>query len=395
MNNMINYHPEEIVILIVDDVQQNLQLLTHILDKEGYQCSLASSGKEALEMLNMLTPDLILLDLMMPQMNGLEVCERVKSNPDNKEIPIIFLTASLEEKHLVKAFEVGANDYVTKPFKKAELLARISTQLSLSQHIKHFREMNSQLKQKNLELKDVNDELELYNDMVSHDIKNPLTVIKSTAQILEHQYQKVLDNQALNFLQDIDLLSNRIENLVDNMKTLSSIKPDKMNIQSVNLSLIVIEILSELQFDYPDEKVKTTIADEIVVQGDENLFWILLKNLLSNAWKFSKNDHGKEREIEFGVIKAQQLETPNKPKSIKKDDLIYFVKDNGIGFEVENSEIIFNFFKRLHNQDEYEGSGIGLGIVKRIINYHGGDIWCESKPNQETTFYFNLNSSSS
>lgn len=124
-------NPKESIILLVDDLKQNLKLLTLILEAEDYQTSCALSGKDALERLNVLKPDLILLDLMMPDMNGLEVCERIKSNPDYQNIPVIFLTASQEENHLVQAYKVGANDYVTKPFKKSELLTRVTTQLTI------------------------------------------------------------------------------------------------------------------------------------------------------------------------------------------------------------------------------------------------------------------------
>ncbi|MBE9223173.1 response regulator [Cyanobacterium stanieri LEGE 03274] len=131
MDKSQNVNNEKSLILIVDDLKANLKLLTYILEAKGYQTSFAISGKDALERLTVLTPDLILLDLMMPDLNGLEVCQRVKSNPDYRDIPIIFLTASQEEHHLIEAFELGANDYVTKPFRKPELLRRVHTQITI------------------------------------------------------------------------------------------------------------------------------------------------------------------------------------------------------------------------------------------------------------------------
>lgn len=389
MNN-INYKPEEMVILIVDDVKTNLQLLTYILEQEGYQTSLASNGDEALEIFKILKPDLILLDLMMPEMSGLDVCEIIKSDSENSNIPIIFLTASQEEEHLVKAFELGANDYVNKPFKKYELLARITTQLKLTQNARQIIKINDELKQKTLELEEVNQELELYNDMVSHDIKNPLTAMKAFASILQHKYKDKLEDKGINYLKDIELLSNRIQSIVDNMSVLSTIKPNQIQLQKIDLSLIVREIFAELQYNNPDNNIKIIIPSQVIVEGDENLLWIALENLLKNACKFSVNQTEKTPEIEFGFIQNAQLKLLSKPSSVKSQT-VYFVKDNGIGFDMENAELIFNFFKRLHSQDKYEGSGIGLGIVKRIIKYHGGEIWCEAKPNQGATFYFTLN----
>jgi CheY-like chemotaxis protein len=137
---------KESVILIVDDLKQNLKLLSYILQAENYQTSLALSGKDALEKLNVLTPDLILLDLMMPDMSGLEVCEKIKSNPDYQAIPVIFLTASQEEHHLKQAYSLGASDYVTKPFKKPELLTRVATQLTLRSQAKRIVELTEEIR---------------------------------------------------------------------------------------------------------------------------------------------------------------------------------------------------------------------------------------------------------
>ncbi|MGI0479505.1 response regulator [Geminocystis sp. CENA526] len=139
-------NPEESIILLVDDLKQNLKLLTFILEAENYQTSFALSGKDALERLNVLTPDLILLDLMMPDMNGLEVCEKIKSNSEYKDIPIIFLTASQEEHHLVEAYKLGAADYVTKPFKKPELLMRIASQLIIKNQAKYIMQLLEEIK---------------------------------------------------------------------------------------------------------------------------------------------------------------------------------------------------------------------------------------------------------
>lgn len=141
MSNLDLVNPEESVILIVDDLKQNLKLLNIILESAHYQTSLALSGKDALERLKVLNPDLILLDLMMPDINGLEVCRRIKSSPEYEDIPVIFLTASVEENHLIEAYSLGANDYVNKPFRKPELLARIKTQLTLRKQSKLIQEL--------------------------------------------------------------------------------------------------------------------------------------------------------------------------------------------------------------------------------------------------------------
>lgn len=150
MDKSDNLGCEQDTILIVDDLKANLKLLTYILEAKGYQTSFALSGREALERLTILTPDLILLDLMMPDINGLEVCQRIKSNPDYRDIPIIFLTASQEEHHLIEAFELGADDYVTKPFRKPELLRRVKTQITIRKQQKEIVNLQQQLKEAQL-----------------------------------------------------------------------------------------------------------------------------------------------------------------------------------------------------------------------------------------------------
>ena len=145
MNQSASFNPQDMVILIVDDLKQNLKLLNVILEANDYQTSLALSGRDALERLKVLTPDLILLDLMMPDMSGLEVCRTIKSQDKYQNIPIIFLTASQEESHLQEAFNLGAADYVTKPFRKAELLSRINTQLTLTIQSNYISYLEAQL----------------------------------------------------------------------------------------------------------------------------------------------------------------------------------------------------------------------------------------------------------
>lgn len=389
MENEHNCESEKFVILIVDDVKQNLKLLSHILEGEGYETSFALNGKETLEILKILKPDLILLDLMMPEMNGIEVCEIIKSDSQICDIPIIFLTASQEEDDLVKAFETGAVDYVTKPFKKGELLIRVKTQLKITQQAQQLSSMNNELLRKKEELEFMNQELAIYNDMVCHDIKNPLSGIKGYISILEYKYGNILDVEGIKYLKNIQLFCNRIQDILENMLILSQIKQREIYMEQLDISSIVTEIADELKYTYSDREFKIIIAPEITVKADAGLLRIALQNLLSNAWKFSSKNLEMQPEIEFGVVEKDNLKVMKEiDKGLKTT---YYIRDNGIGFDMKNAEEIFDFFKRLHSKDEFEGTGIGLGIVKRIINFHGGSIWCLSKPNQGTTFYFTLN----
>src|SRR5262249_11632109 len=164
-------------ILVVDDVVQNLQVVGTMLRNEGYDVMPASSGPQALERVRVRLPDLILLDLMMPEMDGLEVCRRLKADPQNRQIPIIFLTASNEMEHLVKGFEAGAVDYVTKPFNGAELLARVRTHLELKLARERLREMN--------------DEKNEFMGIAAHDLRNPLSAIRGYAEMMLEDAQEL------------------------------------------------------------------------------------------------------------------------------------------------------------------------------------------------------------
>jgi two-component system sensor histidine kinase/response regulator len=381
MTETLNYDPNEMIILIVDDVKPNLKLLTYILEHEGYQTSFAISGKDALERLKSVIPNLILLDLMMPEMNGLEVCEIIKSQPIYANIPIIFLTASQDDAHLVKAFELGAVDYVTKPFKQPELLARIQTQLKITQQAKD-------LQQKTLELQELNQELDVYNEMVCHDIKNPLGAIRNIASILNYKHASSLDEKVNNSLKDIIILSDRISAIVDKMRDFSRVKQHKIYIDQVDLSFIGKEILEELQ-ENTTKEINIILEPNMLVKGDEVLLRMALTNLLSNAYKFTLKKEQENPEIKFGIVKNKPSEWVEKYQ-ISESELVYFIRDNGVGFDMKNAEKIFQFFTRLYSKDEIEGTGIGLGLVKKIINAHGGKIWCYAEPNHGATFYFTL-----
>jgi two-component system sensor histidine kinase/response regulator len=385
---MIKIKPQDYTILIVDDLKENIELLSALLRLNGYKTTFAKNGNQAIKTIENNKPDLILLDLMMPVMNGLQVCEILKSNPECKDIPIIFLTANQDQDKLSQAFDTGASDYVMKPFEKTELLSRIKHQLII-------KKQEAEIKQKNEELALINKELKLFDMMICHDLRSPLTHIKGFVYILKRNLAKKTTQKIQVCLNYIDQGVNKITHIIDGLSLLSQIQDLKNNhFQEVNLSLIAENILKKIDEENSERQLKFTVKPELLVNGDSNLLEIALENLINNAWKYS--DKKPITQIEFGTIEKQELITHklNTKEEIftnlKDDEIIYFIRDNGIGFDSKEADKIFDPFERLHSLSEFDGVGMGLAIVERIISYHQGKIWCDAKINQGATFCFTI-----
>lgn len=351
-------------ILIVDDVPENLQLLFEILNEEGHEVRRVLNGKQALNAVKADPPDLILLDIKMPIMDGYEVCQVLKANPETAHIPVIFLSALNDVFDKVKAFSVGGIDYINKPFDVYEVLLRVENQLKLLR--------SSQiLEEKNHELQLLNQDLEAFNYMVSHDLRRPLTKLLGFCEILiDDDDQTNSDRrETLGIIFNAALEMNQI---ISDLMRLAKIKEETLEIEPLNLSELVSEIVEALRQQDPTRNVKVTIEPDIYAAGDRPLLKIALENLLENAWKYS----GRIPDAHIEFLRFKQT--------------IYCVRDNGAGFDLTQSQDLFTPFKRFHSQSDFPGTGIGLAIVNRIIQGHQGKIWCESQVDQGAAFYFTL-----
>jgi two-component system sensor histidine kinase/response regulator len=385
-------------ILIVDDVAENLELLFNMLTRNNYEVRRVLSGKIAIKIAEIEPPDLILLDIRMPEIDGYEVCRRLKKSEITKNIPVIFLSALNDIFDKVRAFQVGGVDYINKPFHLEEVLARVENQLKLVRMQKQLQQQNlvllktnKDLHQRTNELEILNKELAIFNSRVSHDIKNHLQVINGLSAILWETYkqEKNLDRDYADFLKQINDAGNEINQIIEDLKRLSLVNNTHLEISDVNLSEMVEGILLNLKKQQFWRKIDFKIRENVIVKGDKNLLKIALENLLNNAWKYtSKKDHSF---IEFGCLSPPH---PNHEAISNNLNLatepVYFIKDNGAGFEMEQAAEIFAPFKRLHSSEDFEGTGIGLATVYKIINLHNGKIWCEAQVNQGATFFFTL-----
>ncbi len=382
-------------VLAVDDSMTFLQELAAQIREEGYDVILASSGEQALEILPAQKVDCILLDLIMPGLSGQETCSRIKASPALRHIPLIVLTAREDRDTLLDAFKLGADDYIPKSSDFDVIKARLRAQIRR----KHFEDENRRIQAELLrsereaaearatselarargvllvELERANKELESFCYSVSHDLRAPLRAIDGFGLILQKSYSDKLDAQGQNYLGRVRAATQRMGQLIDDLLNLSRIARSEMSIATVDLSELAGTIAKDLQETAPERKVVFSVAPEMVVLADANLMRILLDNLLGNAWKFS----GKRAEARIDV-----------GSTTNAGETAYFVRDNGAGFDMKYADKLFGAFQRLHPVTAFEGTGVGLAIVQRVILRHGGRVWAEAAVDRGATFYFTL-----
>lgn len=351
-------HPE---ILLVDDTPEHIEFVVSILRENNYRLRIATKGSTALKLLKQHKPDLILLDVYMPEMNGFEVCKIIKNSSDFYDIPIIFLTASNDEESIKRGFEVGAQDYIAKPFNIHELLARVNT------HIK--------LKQQADSLKEAYLELDSFCYSVSHDLKAPLFSIKKLTEYLVSNYINILDSEGQELITNIEEKSSEIITLIDRLLEFSKMCNMKMRSEVINLKQIFLDVYNELIKFQSEGKIKFTISELPYIYGDPIMIKVLVLNILSNAIKYTRNK-------ELPIIEVSLSENEN--------EYIISVKDNGVGFDMKYSSKLFGVFQRLHSVNEFEGSGVGLAITQRILKRHKGKAWITGEVEKGATFYFSL-----
>jgi light-regulated signal transduction histidine kinase (bacteriophytochrome) len=244
----------------------------------------------------------------------------------------------------------------------------LNTNKQLLQQKIIIEHQNKQLSEKIRELKS-------FGHSVSHDLQAPLSRIKGFVNLLLEDYKDTLDDAVVEHLLRISHASEEMSELINSLLRLAKVSYQHLAIQNVNLSDLATQIINEIKLQDNNREFKITIKPDMKIQGDKSLLKIVLKNILENAWKFTSKVSPSI--IEFGE------------KNIKNKRTFY-IKDNGVGFNPEKAELLFKEFSRLHNKEEFSGTGTGLALAHRIINRHGGDIWAKSNKDQGTTFYFSL-----
>jgi len=382
-------------ILAVDDSETYLQELADALREDGYDVILARSGEEALDLLSVQPADCILLDLLMPGMGGLEACRQLKAIPIMRDIPVVMLTAVEDRETMIQGLGAGADDFISKSRDFAVLRARVIAQLRRKQFEDENRSFREQLLQKELEAAEVrtakevaevraalveelelkNKELDAFSYSVAHDLRAPLRSIDGFSQALLEDYTDKLDDEGRQYLRYVRESAQHMAALIDNLLSLSRIMRSDLRRDSLDLTSIARDVAARLRRQNPEHQVRVIIADGLVAEGDNNLVTIVLDNLLGNAWKFSSKRA--DAKIEIGVADRGGRRA-------------YFVRDNGAGFDMAYASKLFGVFQRLHSTSEFEGTGIGLATVDRIVRRHGGRVWAEGEVDRGATFFFTL-----
>jgi signal transduction histidine kinase len=353
-------------VLVCEDNQELSAYIVSVL--HGIcQIKTAPDGERALELVHSWNPDLVLSDVMMPKKDGISVCREIKSNPATSKMSVVLLTALTHREAMMKGWEVKADEYLFKPFHPEELLTRINSLLSVVRDRKNTELI---LEQKNKQLVEANAELESFSYSVSHDLRAPLRSINGYTKILEEDLNDKLDEQGRRTLNRIIHNASRMNKLIDDLLEFSKLGRKELEKSNIDTTKLVKSIVDEMK-----PKANVVVDDLIKAQADHALITQVWINLISNAIKYSEKKTNPT--VEVG-------------SSLNNGEVIYYVKDNGAGFNMEYSDKLFGVFQRLHKENEFQGTGIGLALVKRIVAKHHGRVWAEGKVNEGATFYFSL-----
>jgi signal transduction histidine kinase len=358
MENLINHSSNHI--LIVDDKPDNLRLLAGILSQHGFVVRPARDGSLALASAKSVPPDLILLDIRMPEMDGYEVCRQLKADPRTQNIPVIFISALDDVQDKVKSFAVGGVDYMTKPFQAEEVLARVHTHLTI--------------RQLQLDLLDRVAELDAYAHTVAHNLKGSVSAVIGYSQLMADDYEDIPAEQGKEILGRISQSAQKMNGIIQSLLLLASIRKQDVQLEPMDMNHIVkstckrlITIIQAYQAEI-DLPIQWHLAHGYGPWIEE--VWI---NYISNGIKYG----GQPPHLVLG--------SNREPNGMIR----FWIKDNGAGISSEQQKTLFNEFTRLQGKST-DGHGLGLSIVRRILTKLGGEFGVESEGGNGSTFYFTL-----
>ncbi len=360
-------------LLIVDDEIAQMTALCHTLQDENYTTIGFSSSREALTALRTQEFDIVLTDLMMPNIDGITLLTAAQEiDPD---LVCIVMTGHGAVETAVRAMQAGALDYIQKPFKLRQMLPVLSRAMTIRRLRRSNRELERRVRQHTVQLEAANKELEAFSYSVSHDLRAPLRAIAGYADFLSKEYRADFRPDAQHAVDGILTASQRMSELISDLLELAHLSRQKLHMTRIHTIKLVKEVLNDLQHEHANRTLDIRIGELPECDGDESLIKQVFVNLLSNAFKFTLHR-------EHPVIEISGLQ--------QGDEAIYAVRDNGAGFDMSHADKLFGVFQRLHTANEFEGTGIGLSIVQRIVGKHGGRAWAEGTVGDGATFYFSL-----
>ncbi len=367
-------------VLIIDDIAENLQLLGTILIEHEIEFSYASSGPEALETVSYTKPDLILLDVNMPEMSGYEVCEILKKNPDTSSIPVIFLTAKNEPEDIIRGFNAGGIDYLTKPFNSRELIARVNSHLELSLSKQIMAHQNEKLSRLNKQLKDTVASRNKFFSIIAHDLKDPFNTLIGFSDILLKSVETASPQEISEIVKHIYESSVFGFELLNNLLEWSSSQTGriKYNPEKVEVTAFANRIVDLLKSTAEKKQISliVSVETEHVVMADRKMIETVLRNLVSNALKFTSA--GGSVSIQSGTIDNSTVKIS--------------VKDTGRGIAEEDIKKLFRVEETFSTPgtDHERGTGLGLLLCKEFVEKNCGEIVVESEVGVGSEFTITL-----
>ncbi len=346
-------------LLIVDDIPENISVLFNFLIANGFKVLVAEDGENALEKAIYARPHLILLDVIMPGIDGFETCYRLKNDARTREIPVVFMTALADTLDKVRGFELGAVDYVTKPFHQEEVLARINTHLTIRNLQK--------------ELQTQNEELDAFGHTVAHDLKNPLNAVIALSELLMDLHTPDKDAKTAKHLEMISRSARTMESIINALLLLAGLSKQEVELESLDMGEIIAEVQQRIGF-MREAASSTLIVPNQWPTARGYAPWVqeIWANYLTNALKYG----GNPPKVELGA-------------TVCRKEIQFWVKDNGEGLSVEAQAKLFTPFTRIKHH-RVSGHGLGLSIVQRIAERLGGRVGVESRVGEGSKFYFTL-----
>ena len=382
------------LVLVVDDNADMREHLQSILVPH-FNVITASNGEHALKKINEQMPAIVLSDVMMPVMDGIGLVKEVKANRATAHIPVILLTARAGEESKIVGWETGADDYLTKPFSSKELISRVSSQIKTQQiradalmDIAEQRKYSRKLEEMNRELIKMNEELSSFAYISSHDLQEPLRKIQMFSKRILEKEIHALSEEGKDFFYRMDNAANRMRVLIDDLLRYSRTNTSQKRFEKANLNELLMEVKQELY-----EKITATnTIIEYESLPELNIipfqFKQLFTNLVANSIKFARRGVSPHIRIKSALVNGALINHPAADSERKYWHLSF--ADNGTGFDPQYNEQIFGLFQRLHGRKEYEGTGIGLAIAKKVVENHNGIITAEGKENEGATIHIFL-----
>ncbi len=404
-------------IMLVDDRDDNLMSMESVLEPDGYRVVKATSGRQVLKLL--LTDfdfALILMDVQMPNLNGFETASLIYERERLKHIPIIFITANnYGEENLFRGYRAGAVDYIYKPVNPELLRAKVSVfvelyrknQRLLTQEQKlvainrnleleinerkaseeKVTELNKQLLENIARLETANKDLDLFAFMASHDLQAPLRKIRMFSdRLLAGPEEAPLGKEGRLYLSRIQQVSKRMQDLINDILRFSKISVEKQSFEAVDLNGVMSETLSEMEAVIREKNAEIVVDPLPVLPASTVLMGPLFSNLISNSLKYGKK--GQPPKVHIRYEESPPMSGPNGKPEMRYGRI--YIEDNGIGFDQKYAEQIFDMFRRLHSNAEYEGTGIGLALCKKIVEMHKGFISALGRPGEGAVFIVSL-----